>query len=387
MRLEKYSEDVITCNTCGNNFCRIWCPVHDQTRKESSFSAGLNHYALGILKGLTKYTPSSIQTIYQCTTCAACREARCLPGEAPFGAPIDTPGVVEAMRADIVSLKRTPEKIARLGANAQSTHNVYGEPHNARFKWLPKGAKPTKRASLAYFVGCTSAYRRPEIAEAQVEIMKRAGVEFTVLTGDEWCCGSPLLRTGQLKMAQQLARHNAASLAEKGVKKLITTCPGCYRAFKLDYPNELGVETGVDTVHSSEFLLNLIKEGDLKLSKKVPRRLTYHDPCHLGRHMKVYEPPREVLRRIPGVELVEMSRSGKYARCCGAGGGVQAAFQELASAIAGQRLSEAMETGAGILATACPFCKTAFAGAAERSGSSMRTLDIAELVLMSARGG
>lgn len=387
MRLEKYTEDVVTCNTCGNNFCRIWCPVHDQTKKESSFSAGLNHYALGILKGLTKYTPSSIETIYQCTTCAACREARCLPGEAPFGAPIDTPGVVEAMRADIVSIRRAPEKIAQIGAYVQSTHNVYGDPHQARFEWLPKSAKTTRGASLAYFVGCTSAYRRPEIAEAQVEILRRGGIEFTLMTGDEWCCGSPLLRTGQRRMAERLARHNVASLAEKGVKKLITTCPGCFRAFKLDYPNELGVEPGFEVAHSSEFLLDLIRGGKISLSRKVPSRLTYHDPCHLGRHMKVYEPPREVLKGIPGVELVEMSRSRKYARCCGAGGGVQAASQELASAIAEKRLDEARETGAEILATACPFCKTAFLNAAKTSGPTVKPLDIAELILLSSRGG
>jgi len=386
MHLEKYSEDVTTCNTCGNNFCRIWCPVHDQTKKESSFSAGLNHFALGILKGLTKYTRSSIETIYQCTTCAACREARCLPGEAPFGDPVDTPSVVEAMRADIVSLDRTPEKIARLGTNTRSTHNVYGEPHESRFAWLPKGTKITIKSDLAYFVGCTSAYRRQEIAEAQIDLLRRAGIGFRLLMGDEWCCGSPLLRTGQRKIAERLAKHNVTSLAEQGVKRLLTSCPGCYRAFKHDYPNELGVEPRFDVVHTSELLVDLVRGGDLELSKKVPVRLTYHDPCHLGRHMKLYEPPRDVLRRIPGVELVEMTRSGKYARCCGAGGGVQAAFQDLASTIAGQRLSEAAETGAEILVTACPFCKTAFTSAVERSRLTIKPYDIAELALMSARG-
>jgi len=258
-------------------------------------------------------------------------------------------------------------------------HNPYGEKHEKRMKWLPPEAKVAERADTAYFVGCTTAYRRPEIAEATVRILNAGGVDFVTLHPEEWCCGSPALRVGKRDLFLDLARHNVEAIRRSGVTKVVASCAGCYRGLSQDYPEFVG-ETPFKVVHTSELMAELIKEGQLKLTREVPETVTYHDPCHLGRHTGIYEEPREVLRSIPAIKLVEMPKNRENALCCGAGGGVKAGFPDFAIQAALRRLDEAKDVGAESIVSTCPFCAHNLKEAIRKSGSQLKFYDLAELV-------
>jgi heterodisulfide reductase subunit D len=221
-------------------------------------------------------------------------------------------------------------------------------------------------------------FRRRKTAESTIRLLKRAGVPFKLLGEDEWCCGSVLLRTGNRKLAKSVAKHNVDALKKAGAKRVLTSCSGCYRTLKKDYP-ELSEGQCPDVVHITDFLDELISGGKLKLGEKKVR-ITYHDPCHLGRHTGSYDVPRKILKSVPGVELVEMKRIRENARCCGAGGGMSSAYKQLASQMADTRLAEADGTGAKFLVTACPFCVHALDEAARRKKSGIKVMDFAEFL-------
>ncbi len=232
---------------------------------------------------------------------------------------------------------------------------------------------------IIYFPGCMATYRAKEIARGTIELLKRANVEFKMLGKDEWCCGSVLLRTGNIETAKEVAEHNIKALKNADTTQVLTSCAGCYRTLKKDYEKMFGKQD-FEVIHIVDFLERLVEEGKLKFPE-AKMKVTYHDPCHLGRHSGVYEAPRKILSSIPGLELVEMVRNRQNARCCGAGGGVRSAFKELSDKMADERLKEAEETGAEVLTSACPFCTFALREAAERNGSKIRVLDLPELLM------
>ena len=232
---------------------------------------------------------------------------------------------------------------------------------------------------IIYFPGCMATYRAREIAEATIELLRKADVDFKLLGADEWCCGSVLLRTGNVELAKEIAEHNIQAFKKAGTTQVLTSCAGCYRTLKKDYEKMFGKQD-FEVIHIVDFLGELVDEGKLKFPE-VKMKVTYHDPCHLGRHSDIYEAPRRILSSIQGLELVEMTRNKQNARCCGAGGGVRAAFKELADKMADERLKEAEETGAEVLTSACPFCTFALRDAAKRKGSKIRVLDLPELLV------
>ena len=188
-------------------------------------------------------------------------------------------------------------------------------------------------------------------------------------------------RLGARDVGLELAKHNVELFRSLGVKTVVTHCPGCYRTLKLDYPKVLG-EMPVQVLHFSEFVEDLLSDGRLRLNGKIDAKVTYHDPCHLGKHAKVYEAPRKVLESIPGVELVEMERTRKDSWCCGAGGGVKSAFPDSAIKVANERIKEAERTGAQYLVSACPFCRQNLKDAAEASGSRLQVYDLMEMLAL-----
>lgn len=196
---------------------------------------------------------------------------------------------------------------------------------------------------MLYFRGCTAREKQTDISKATELILKKAGVDFHTLD-DEKCCGSVLLRTGFIDEATQQIQKNAEVL--KG-KKIITSCAGCYKTLKDDYE-------GLDVVHISQLLDELIKEGKLELSKG-DLDVTYHDSCHLGRHSNVFDEPRNVIRSV--ANLIEMENARENSLCCGAGGGVKSAYPEIANQMASSRIEQARKTGCMTLVTPCPFCK------------------------------
>jgi len=230
-----------------------------------------------------------------------------------------------------------------------------------------------------YFPGCTATYKMKEISGAAVKIMQKAGYDFTTLGEDEWCCGSVMLRTGNIPEAEELIDHNLEAIRSSGAGRVITTCSGCYKTLGRDYKERKG-ELGFEVVHLPALVKEFIDQGKLKF-KQNNVKVTYHDPCHLGRHMGMFDIPRDVIKAIPGVELVEMARSRQFARCCGAGGGMLAGNKELSEAIGQDRIKDAMATGASILTTPCPFCTLHLTAQAKEAGADIRVMDFSEFVL------
>jgi len=297
---------------------------------------------------------------------------------------VDTIKITENLRAELVEKGFTRPEHDAFTKRIEEVHNPYGEPHEERMKWLPPEVKVAEKADVAYFVGCTTAYRRPEIADATVKILDAAGVNFMTLHPEEWCCGSPALRVGRKDLFLTLAKHNIEALRKTGVKRVVTSCAGCYRTLSQDYPEFVG-ELPFKILHTSELMAELIKEGRLKLTREVPETVTYHDPCHLGRHTGTYEQPREVLKSIPSIKIVEMPRNRETALCCGAGGGVKAGFPDFAMQAALERVKEAHEVGATAIVSACPFCAHNLKDAIRKSASPLKFYDLTELVLMALK--
>jgi Fe-S oxidoreductase len=258
--------------------------------------------------------------------------------------------------------------------NVKKTHNPYGEPHHAR--GLAKEHSLPESAETVYFVGCTANYRERAIRDATISVLKKAEVDFTVV--DEYCCGSPLLRIGQPDAAKALAAHNLKKFDDVGAKRIVTSCAGCFRALRMDYPR-LGLNARVEVVHAAQLVDELLRNGVLEAKTTTKGVVTYHDPCHLGRHMEVYEPPRRVLQALQ-VQLEEMPRTRANAWCCGAGGGAKSAFPEWSQQVAEQRVAEAVDTGADLLVSTCPFCKRALNDGRGKARRGLRVLDLLEFV-------
>lgn len=214
---------------------------------------------------------------------------------------------------------------------------------------------------MLYFRGCTAREKQTGISQATERLLKEAGVDYHILD-DEKCCGSVLLRTGFLKEAEEQIRRNTDVL--KG-EKIITSCAGCYKTLKDDYE-------GLDVIHISQLLDELIKEGKIKISKK-DFDVTYHDSCHLGRHGGVFDEPREVIKSV--ANLIEMENNRESSLCCGAGGGVKSAYPEIANQMAELRINQAKQTGCSTLVTPCPFCKL------NLENDDMEVLDLTEFLV------
>jgi len=233
--------------------------------------------------------------------------------------------------------------------------------------------------SLLLWIGCTSSYRVPELARALVFILKALGVDYNYLGRDEGCCGSILLRLGLKREFSKVAEETVSKILSMGAEGLVTHCPGCMRTFKLDYPRELK-DLGVEVRHSTEVILEHVKPSSLK---PLDLKAVYFDPCHLGRHLKVYEPPRRLLSMVPSLKVIEPEESKEESLCCGAGGGVRGCFEELAQAVARELLEYFKSLGAEAVVTACPFCyynlKTA-------SDGSVKVLDVLQVIKASMEG-
>jgi heterodisulfide reductase subunit D len=406
MRIEEFKRDIWTCNHCSmctgtvsdeGEFYKT-CPAYEQLRFEDSSARGHNTVAFYLLQGSLKYSKEVADSTYNCTTCASCVEI-CKPmsnmitqmgGSAlktllprllsPLGAemePIQSVAIIEAMRADCVDLGLQPDSLKKLAVSTEKNYNPYEEPHASRTKWA-EGLDIPQSAETVLFVGCNSSYRRPEIAKATAKILKRAGVEFAILP-DEWCCGSPLLRNGNVNLAEEMIQHNVELLKGKNVKRLVTPCAEGYMGIGRDWPRFAG-ELPFKVMHISELLAELIAGRKIRFTKPINAKVTYHDPCHLGREMGIYDEPRAVLKAIPGIELVEMYPTQHAAWCCGAGGGVKVSNPELALDIGAEKIPLIKETGASVLASACPFCKTHFTDVIERAKEKIGVKDITELV-------
>jgi len=300
---------------------------------------------------------------------------------------IDHVKVWEALRKDLIEAGFAP--LDRHGKlidymNDEGMRNPYGEEEAKKFEWTTEFPEIKDKGDLVFFGGCTMPLRQVDALKSMMKILKAAG-KVIAMSKNEWCCGSVALRIGDEKALTDIIRHNIEVFKNMGAKTVFTACAGCYRTWKKDYPELLGEELPFEIKHITEILVEMLNNDEIPFkSVEGSEMITWHDPCHLGRHMDLYEIPREVLSKIPGIELVEMKRNRKNAWCCGAGGGVKSQFPELALDISKERIQEAIDTGANILTTSCPFCIGNFRDAYKEMETEVRekiqVIDIIDLI-------
>ncbi len=377
--LEKLRDWVYACVRCGT--CKYIiknysdsCPGGKKFQFESFYASGKVWIARALLEGKIKFSDSIVKKIYACPLCGNCTV------QCELEVHDHLLEIIEALRAEAVEQGLGPlesQKVFEESIEAQK--NPYKEQHAKRTSWVKDAFELKDTAEVLYFVGCTSSYRDADLATAMLDILTKLGIDVTV-SKDEWCCGSPLIRTGQLRLVRDLAEHNMALVKNTQAKAVVFSCAGCYRTFKEDYLPLLGVEPEFELYHVTDYIVKLIDEGKVTFKEGTPLKVTYHDPCHIGRHCGIYDSPRKILQSIPGVELIEMKRNRENAWCCGAGGGVKSGFRDWAIEIATERIKEAEATGAEVLVSSCPFCKRNFEDAIKATGSNLKFMDITELV-------
>jgi Fe-S oxidoreductase len=234
---------------------------------------------------------------------------------------------------------------------------------------------------LLYYVGCAGSFddRYKKVSRAMVKILQAAGINFAILGTEEKCCGDSARRIGNEYLFQMMAQENIEIFKQYNVKKILTTCPHGYNTLKKDY-TQFGAE--FEVIHHTDFIFDLIKNGRIKLKGDLPKTITLHDSCFLGRYNDIYESPREVIKSIPKTNLVEMERRRRTSFCCGAGGGRMWMEESRGKKINEVRTEEALRRNPDLIATACPFCLTMFEDGlkAKNADEQVKTLDIAELV-------
>ena len=392
--LKKFEEMVISCSGIGD--CRIGhrpavgrfgvCPIYEHTTGfEPSHARGRMRVLAGLLEGKLQLNKEIADIFFQCTTCGSCKTICHNSYDPCINLPnanwIDHVKVWEAFREDLIENEFVLPRHKEIIDWCKKENNPYMEKHKDRVNWL-KDKKIPDKSEIIFYVGCTESYRLHVISENILKILEKANVEFGIIGKNESCCGSVALRTGNTKLALELAMKNMESIKNTGAKIVITHCAGCYKTLKNDYPDIVG-ELPFEVLHITEYFDQLIKDGKLKFVNEVNEIVTYHDPCHLGRHSNLYESPRKILQEIPGLQLIEMKRNRENSWCCGAGGGVKSGFPELAVEIAGDRIDEAKEINAKILTTACPFCLNNLIAGAEKKNESLDILDITNIILRS----
>lgn len=385
------------CTRCGE--CSIWCPAYEQDKNEGITPRGRAKAFKDIIKaqhglwakifGRPKVSKQQIEQfvseLYECSTCKQCYEV--------CPVKIDTVELWESIRRSIVDAGYGPlEPQKSLVRSVKSYDNPWGQPRSSRTRWAKVAKRKKiiadepkditrKKADILYFVGCTGAYdvNVEPVAINTVKILDAAGVDFGTLGTKEKCCGSVLLRMGD-KEYERIAKENIKQFNELGFKTMITSCAGCFKTIKHDYP-KIG-KLNFEVKHTLELIIDLIESGQLKLKNEVKMKVTYHDPCHLGRHSSVYDAPRKLLSLIPGVELVEMERTRENSRCCGAGGGLKSGYPDIQNKISQTRIKEAEATGATELVSACPFCYQGLQVGIQALDSKLTMRDITDLVVM-----
>ncbi len=331
--LEKVRKAVNVCTMCG--FCKSVCPSFKAIGWDTALSRGRIILSYGLLNGELQADESVVRNMYTCTTCADC--VRRCPSK------VDIVDIIELCRADLVKNGNILPKHKAMCDNIKEFGNPFAETA-PRAEVL--GRTPHK-AKIGYFVGCTATYRSKKTAEATLSILDKLGDDFTTI--DETCCGSVMQRVGwPQEDVTKMMQKNVDAIKALGIETLVLACAGCYRMFKLEYPKY--VDVPFEVLHITEYLA----KKDLKLKPMDGVKATYHDPCHLGRHCGVYEPPREVIKKIPGLQFKEMEYNRKTSHCCGGGGGVRSAYPEESMTIASTRLDEA--AFADLIITTCPFC-------------------------------
>jgi len=369
---ESLDNEIMACIMCG--FCRSGCPTYSMTLMESNNARGRVIQAYHLLTGRLKPSQEIAQRFYRCTTCLNCKSV------CPAG--ILVPDIVKGVRERLVEAGLLPKIHKQLIENLRKTGNPFGEPRGKRTDVYPSTVKQkSEPVENALFFGCVTSYQDLHIIPNILKILNQADVSYWPLGEEESCCGYIAYLVGD-KGFSEIAEKNIEFFLKLKPKRIITTCAGCYKTFKELYPKIQPFD--IEVQHAIEYLNYLIEQGKIKFKKEIPMKIAYHDPCDLGRHLNVFEPPRELIKSIPGVTLIEFKNNRLLAKCCGGGGGVKAFDTELSSEIAYQRMQEALEVGADTVVSACPACKSNLQIASSRlrkeKKGRIKVMDITELV-------
>ncbi len=419
MALEDYRADMERCTRCS--YCKwiplahvkSWkfskgCPSIEYFKFQSYSAGGRLSVMLSLLEGRSNCTDKVLEIAYACQMDGLCDVADkiCRYNMEPL----------EAMREWRYKLvedgQMLPEHMVIIDS-LRKEDNMVMKSKLDRGKWaegLDIKDLTTESAEVVFHAGCRFSYDEEQwkVARTAVNLLKNAGVDLGIMGKDETCCGGRANNMGFRGEFIKYAENNIEAWTNAGVKTVVTSCSDGYYTFKRLYAS-LGAK--FEVLHTVEFINKLIKEGKIKFTKRKPMVVTYHDPCHLGRQGEsyipwngrekkirgqilvheprkpryigangIYDPPRDILKSIPGLELVEMERIREYAWCCGAGGGVREAYPDFSSWTAGSRIEEAKATGAEALVTACPWCERNFLDVVTTNGNTLKVYDIIELV-------
>jgi glycolate dehydrogenase FAD-linked subunit len=375
---EDVDNELLACIYCG--FCRLGCPTFSVTHRESRNARGRNALAFNILNGTIEPSTELAEAFYSCTTCQACTYF------CPARVKVDE--IVEGVRKKLYKDGLTPEPVLGIRDNIMKTGNVYASAKADRIDIYPSDLKEKIKegtlkdtAETLLFMGCVPSYLDMKMVPSLIKPLDAADVNYTTLATEEGCCGFPLFLMGTDEFEPH-AEKVIERIRATGAKELLTPCAGCYKTFKKIYP-EVG-DLGLEVYHSVHYLEKLINEGKLKFKGELGKKVTYHDPCDLGRAFQIFEEPRNILKAIPGLEFVEMARNRLQARCCGGGGGVLANNPDMAVDIAAERVRDALAVGAEIIVSGCAACKDNLRKGAKaipkEERGKIKIMDITEIV-------
>ncbi len=419
MALEEIRKDALRCTRCS--YCK-WIPFDlvksarfakgcssVEYGKFHSYSAGGRLVtALSLLEGRSEITDRVVDSVFKCTMCGSCDVACKICRYDMY--PLEK---MHELRFHLVEQGKTPAAHAPVLDHLRREWNMAGGSKERRGDWA-RGLKvknlTQEKAEVVFHAGCRYSFDGDlqQVARTSVGVLQNAGVDFGILGGEETCCGGRAYHMGYRREYSQGYEHTVAKWDKAGVKTVVTPCADCYQCYKRLYP-----ETGrhFEVIHMVEYLDRLLQAGQLKFTRAVNLRVTYHDPCQLGRQGEpfvpwngvekkifgqavvydpprpryngaqgVYDAPRRVLRAIPGVELVEMERIREASWCCGAGGGARETYPDYSAATAAERIEEAKTTGADAIVTACPWCERNFTDAVGAGSARLKVMDVMDLV-------
>jgi len=333
------------CFQCG--LCDVVCPWN----RVRTFS--MRKLVREATFGLTDIES---EEMWLCTTCGKC------PQQCPRDVKqIDSGVALRRIATEYGVFPKPVTPIRTVRGSLVGEGNTLSEERAKRADWA-KGLSVNDFAEgmdILYFPGCYPSYdpRSKKVAVATAKILTRAGVDFGILGTKENCCGESIRKTGDEEVFKRLAKENIKTFIDHGVKKILVSSPHCYHTFKNEYPD---FRVNFEVIHMSQLLVELVKEGKLELSKAYGKTVTYHDPCYLGRHNGIFEEPREVLKSVPGLTLKEMPEARVESLCCGGGGGRVWMETQKGQRFSDLRMQQAIDVGAEVLVTACPYCITMF---------------------------
>ena len=372
MTLNTITEEFDQCIKCG--LCLATCPVYKELLLEKYTPRGKIQLARYHSQGDLDLSDHYRDIFAKCLLCGAC----CVT--CPSG--VDLKKVFLSVRDQVAHKRGLHPMMERVVQSLITNHNISDEDNEERGEWreflknVPDHLYEKDRAEVVYFVGCVASFfpMVQTIPQNLVQILESADVDFTILAGEEWCCGFPLIGAGVPEKMQEVMEHNLERVKAIGSKKVVFSCPSCYQTWREHYKADL------ELLHSTQYINGLIEDGSLTL-KDVNTTVTYHDPCDLGRNAGVYDEPRQILKSIPGLTLVELEKNRAQSVCCGGGGNLEIADSTLSDTMAQRKIEEIQQTGAKTVVTSCQQCVRTIKSRVRRQKADLNVLDITELVV------